>query len=166
MLPFAVLGASLLISYLRAKAESLGLEAKGGLMERAERVIVLCVGLAFSPALVVLLWVMLGLTLVTAGQRFAKVWRQASAAEGLGAYRSGGRAVPGRVAGRAAVGATEPAPVAERWRAWREGAGWTPRAERYDRGGRSGAAERWRERRQQRQQTASDRPSRRGTRRP
>jgi phosphatidylglycerophosphate synthase len=78
VLPFAVLGASLLISYERAKAESLGFEAKGGLMERAERIIVLCAGLAFSVLLVPLLWVMLGLTLVTAGQRSVKVWRQAS----------------------------------------------------------------------------------------
>ena len=36
MLPFAVLGASLLISYERAKAESLGFEAKGGLRPRAQ----------------------------------------------------------------------------------------------------------------------------------
>ena len=37
MLPFAILALSSLISYQRAKAESLGLDAKGGLMERAER---------------------------------------------------------------------------------------------------------------------------------
>jgi CDP-diacylglycerol--glycerol-3-phosphate 3-phosphatidyltransferase len=80
LLPFAILGASLLISYERAKAESLGFDAKGGLMERAERVIVLCAGLAFSVVLVPLLWVMLGLTLITAVQRFVKVWRQATVA--------------------------------------------------------------------------------------
>src|SRR3954469_22763926 len=34
LLPFAVMAMSSLISYQRAKAESLGLEAKGGLMER------------------------------------------------------------------------------------------------------------------------------------
>ena len=39
VLPFAVLAASMLISYERAKAESLGFDAKGGLMERAERII-------------------------------------------------------------------------------------------------------------------------------
>src|SRR3954451_2195324 len=44
MLPLALLGTSLLISYERAKAESLGFDARGGLMERAERVIVLCFG--------------------------------------------------------------------------------------------------------------------------
>ncbi len=80
MLPVAILGLSALISYERAKAESLGLQAKGGLMERAERVILLCLGLIFSPLLVPLLWAMLVLTGFTAVQRFVKVWRQANAA--------------------------------------------------------------------------------------
>ena len=78
MLPFAVLAASLLISYERAKAESLGFQARGGLMERAERTVALGFGLLFDSLLVPVLWVMLALTLVTAVQRFAKVWRQAS----------------------------------------------------------------------------------------
>ncbi|MGI8710499.1 MAG: CDP-alcohol phosphatidyltransferase family protein [Acidimicrobiales bacterium] len=78
VLPFGVLGASLLISYERAKAESLGYEAKGGLMERAERLTVLGFGLLFYQLLVAVLWVMLVLTLITAGQRFWKVWKQAS----------------------------------------------------------------------------------------
>src|SRR5690242_11979121 len=37
MLAFAVGACSMLISYERARAESLGLDARGGLMERAER---------------------------------------------------------------------------------------------------------------------------------
>src|SRR5580693_3690808 len=44
VLPLAVLGVTALVSYERAKAESLGLSAKGGLMERAERMILLGVG--------------------------------------------------------------------------------------------------------------------------
>lgn len=80
VLAFAVMGASSLISYQRAKAESLGLDAKGGLMERAERVVLLCIGLLWEPLLVPVLWVMLVLTLLTAAQRFAKVWRQAEVA--------------------------------------------------------------------------------------
>ncbi|MFP5327816.1 MAG: CDP-alcohol phosphatidyltransferase family protein [Acidimicrobiia bacterium] len=80
MLPFAVLGTSSMIPYLRAKAEALGFYAKGGLMERAERLVMLMVALAFSALLVPILWLMLGLTALTAGQRFVKVWRQASAA--------------------------------------------------------------------------------------
>ena len=80
MLPFAVMGLSALISYQRAKAESLGLSAKGGLMERAERVILLCIGLLFDSILVPILWVMLVLTAITAVQRFVKVWKQAAVA--------------------------------------------------------------------------------------
>jgi CDP-diacylglycerol--glycerol-3-phosphate 3-phosphatidyltransferase len=79
VLPFAVLGASTLISYERAKAEALGLAAKGGLMERAERIIALSFGLAFSRFLVPVLWTMLVLTSITAVQRFIRVWRQADA---------------------------------------------------------------------------------------
>ena len=80
MLPFGVMAVSSLISYERAKAESLGLDAKGGLMERAERIILLCLGLLFEPLLVPILWVMLVLTAVTAVQRFFKVWHKASVA--------------------------------------------------------------------------------------
>ena len=78
LLPMAVLAASLVISYQRAKAEALGFDARGGIMERAERVILLGLGLLFDSLLVGILWVMLVLTLVTAVQRFVKVWRQAS----------------------------------------------------------------------------------------
>lgn len=80
VLPFAIMGASSVISYQRAKAESLGLDAKGGLMERAERIIALCLGLLFEPLLVPILWIMLVLTSITAVQRFVKVWRQADVA--------------------------------------------------------------------------------------
>lgn len=79
VLPMAVLGASMLISYERAKAESLGFDARGGIMERAERLIALGFGLVFDSLLVAVLWVMLVLTLLTAVQRFVSVWTQASA---------------------------------------------------------------------------------------
>ena len=84
VLPFAVSAVSSVISYQRAKAESLGLDAKGGLMERAERIVVLCVGLLIEPwwhgALVWILWGMLVLISITAVQRFVKVWKQAAVA--------------------------------------------------------------------------------------
>jgi CDP-diacylglycerol--glycerol-3-phosphate 3-phosphatidyltransferase len=84
VLPFAVSAISGLISYQRAKAESLGLDAKGGLMERAERIVVLCIGLFIEPwldgALVWILWGMLVLITITAVQRFIKVWTQAAVA--------------------------------------------------------------------------------------
>ncbi|HEX9547521.1 MAG TPA: CDP-alcohol phosphatidyltransferase family protein [Acidimicrobiales bacterium] len=138
MLPFAILATSMLISYQRAKAESLGWSAKGGLMERAERIILLCVGLAFRVVLVPVLWAMLSLTALTAIQRFIRVWRQASrpsAAEPIS-----GPPISGPVA------------MAERWRAWRAANGWggetSARDRRYARGTRRG--ERWRDRRRAR----------------
>ena len=79
ILPLAIVGASNLVSYERARAESLGFSARGGLMERAERMIAIGLGLLFSFVMIPLLWLMLGLTLLTAVQRFVMVWRQASA---------------------------------------------------------------------------------------
>ena len=79
VLPLAVMAASMLVSYERAKAEALGFDARGGLMERAERLLFLGFGLLFESLLVPVLWVMLLLTVFTAGQRFATVWAQASA---------------------------------------------------------------------------------------
>lgn len=79
ILPLAVLATSMLVSYERARAESLGFDARGGLMERAERLVVLGFGLLFESLLVPVLWAMLVLTMLTALQRFARVWAQASA---------------------------------------------------------------------------------------
>lgn len=79
ILPMAVLAASLVISYERAKAEALGFHANGGLMERAERLVLLALALLFDSLLIPVMWIMLVLTVFTAGQRFAKVWAQASA---------------------------------------------------------------------------------------
>ena len=78
LLPYAVFAAAALVSYIRAKADALGYDARGGLMERAERFIVLSIGLLFTEFLIAVLWIMLALTSVTAVQRFVKVWRQAS----------------------------------------------------------------------------------------
>lgn len=77
ILAFAVAACSMLISYERARAESLGLDARGGLMERAERFVFLGVGLAFD-ILVPILWIMLVLTAFTALHRFVRVYRQAA----------------------------------------------------------------------------------------
>jgi CDP-diacylglycerol---glycerol-3-phosphate 3-phosphatidyltransferase len=77
LLPYAVFAAAALVSYERAKAESLGFDARGGLMERAERFILLGFGLLFSELLIPVLWVMLVATSGTAVYRFVKVWRQA-----------------------------------------------------------------------------------------
>lgn len=77
VLALAAAALSMLISYERAKAESLGFSARGGIMERAERMVLLGIGLAFG-ILVPVMWVMVVLLGITAVHRFAKVWRQAS----------------------------------------------------------------------------------------
>ena len=79
VLAYAVAGLSFLVSYERARAESLGFAGKGGLMERAERIILLGLAFLVPTYLIPILWVMLVLTAVTAVQRFVTVWRQATA---------------------------------------------------------------------------------------
>jgi phosphatidylglycerophosphate synthase len=74
----ALLG-SLLVSYIRARAESLGLECQVGLFTRAERVIVLALGLLLSQlayALVIALGIIVVFSFFTVGQRLLYVWQQ------------------------------------------------------------------------------------------
>ncbi|MBK5267349.1 MAG: CDP-alcohol phosphatidyltransferase family protein [Acidimicrobiia bacterium] len=70
------LGASLLVSYVRGKAESLGADGRGGIMGRAERVILMTFGLLFIDYVEVMLWAMAVLTWLTVLQRFYISWRQ------------------------------------------------------------------------------------------
>ena len=77
VLALAAVALAMLISYERAKAEGLGYDARGGIMERAERMVLLGIGMAFD-ILVPVLWIMVVLMAVTAVHRFVKVWRQAS----------------------------------------------------------------------------------------
>jgi CDP-diacylglycerol--glycerol-3-phosphate 3-phosphatidyltransferase len=68
-----------LVSYVRARAETIGLECKIGLFTRAERVIVLAVGLLashFSYALVTALAIIALFSFITAGQRLHYVLKQ------------------------------------------------------------------------------------------
>lgn len=85
LLPFAILTSTFLISYQRSKAESLGLAAKGGLMERAERMILLGVALLAKVIFLPVLWVLFGLTTMTALGRFWRVWQVAASPEPSGA---------------------------------------------------------------------------------
>lgn len=74
----ALLG-SLMVSYLRAKMERLGIECKVGLFTRPERVIILALGLLLSQfdyALVTALAVITFFSFFTAGQRLYYAWRQ------------------------------------------------------------------------------------------
>jgi CDP-diacylglycerol--glycerol-3-phosphate 3-phosphatidyltransferase len=79
MLPVACYVTASIVSYIRAKADALGFDASGGLVERAERFILLALGLLFSSLLLPVLALIVVLNLITAGQRFTKVWAQATA---------------------------------------------------------------------------------------
>lgn len=72
---FAALG-SVMVSYVRARAEALGYSAKVGLLTRAERYIVLIPGIIFHiPE--ISLWILAVMTHFTALQRFLFVRKQA-----------------------------------------------------------------------------------------
>jgi CDP-diacylglycerol--glycerol-3-phosphate 3-phosphatidyltransferase len=83
LVPIGILAVSNLVSYQRAKAESLGFSAHGGIMERAERLIFLGVTLFiafFAPVVLLpLLLTLLALTAATCAGRFARIWAQATA---------------------------------------------------------------------------------------
>jgi len=148
MLVFAVLGVSTLVSYQRAKAESLGFDAKGGLMERAERIIALCLGLLVPVLLIPVLWVMLALTGITAVHRFAKVWRQATVARAV-ELAERGVDIPEPKLFRATRDGNEREPLDLRLQAWRDANAALRDARRQRRvaaAGREPLGSRWRER--------------------
>jgi CDP-diacylglycerol--glycerol-3-phosphate 3-phosphatidyltransferase len=124
VIPFAILGVTALISYQRAKAELLGITAKGGLMERAERFILL--GLCFIAGSISLrafipsLWVFFGLVVATAIGRFVRV---IAAAEGP--VRPDAHSGHLAEVSRRAVARWREERTDSRWRAWR-----TARAQR------------------------------------
>jgi CDP-diacylglycerol--glycerol-3-phosphate 3-phosphatidyltransferase len=77
---FAVLAVagSFLVSYVRARAEALGLRGDVGLGSRAERVVVITAGLVFAPwgALPWAIYVLAATSWITVGQRVLHVRKQ------------------------------------------------------------------------------------------
>lgn len=74
-----VLVGSLLVSYIRSRAEALGLECEVGLFTRPERVVVLSLGLILSQinyALLAALGIIAAFSFITVIQRLLYVWRQ------------------------------------------------------------------------------------------
>jgi len=70
---------SLMVSYIRARAEALDLECEVGLFTRPERVIVLALGLLFSRfdyALTIALVIIVVFSFITALQRILNIRRQ------------------------------------------------------------------------------------------
>lgn len=73
---FALCG-SIMVSYTRARAESLGYESKAGMMQRAERIVCLGFGALIHPAVFKLsIWLVAILANATALQRLRKAYRQ------------------------------------------------------------------------------------------
>lgn len=70
---------SLLVSYIRARAEAIKVECEAGLFTRGERIIILALGLLlsqFSYALMIALGLIGLFSFFTVGQRLFHVWRQ------------------------------------------------------------------------------------------
>ncbi len=79
LLVFVTMVGSLLVSYVRARAEALGLECQTGFFTRPERVVVLALGLLLNQlfdALVIALVIIAVLSFFTLGQRLIYVWKQ------------------------------------------------------------------------------------------
>lgn len=68
------LGGALLVPYMRARAEVQGFDGKGGLMGRAERIIVFAVGLVLG-LVEPMLWAFVILVWLTALTRFLRTYR-------------------------------------------------------------------------------------------
>lgn len=77
---FVALTGSFLVSYVRARAQSLGFSCDVGILARPERVVIIVAGLLLQPftplALTIALWVLAIGTNFTAVQRIWVVWQQ------------------------------------------------------------------------------------------
>ena len=83
LLALVCLVLGVLTSYIKARAEGVGLSADVGVVERTERLILVLVGTGFSGlgipyALHVTLWILVVGSAVTVGQRFLAVRREAA----------------------------------------------------------------------------------------
>jgi len=80
VLIFLALVGALLTSYIRARAEGIGVNCPVGLFTRTERVIILALGLLLSPlckfSILIALVILIVLGFVTVGQRLVYVWQQ------------------------------------------------------------------------------------------
>jgi len=71
------MGGSLMVSYIRARAEGLGFECKVGILQRPERLLLISLGgLIHLSALVAAIWIIAVLSNITAIVRIVHVWRE------------------------------------------------------------------------------------------
>ena len=71
--------ASFMVSYVKARAESLGFDCNVGIAERAERLILVIVALVFNDLLPAMMVVLAIASVITVVQRMAHVYKQARA---------------------------------------------------------------------------------------
>ena len=81
VLAFVAVVGSLMVSYVRARAEGLGVSMTSGLFTRSERVVLTAIALIISPLLRPALWALAAITLVTVAQRVDTARRLLAAAE-------------------------------------------------------------------------------------
>jgi len=74
LLAFAAIGGSLLVSYVRARAEGLGVKGTAGFLTRPERIVITVTGLVLGYPLIVL-WILGIGTPLSAIWRFLDSWR-------------------------------------------------------------------------------------------
>lgn len=79
----AALGLSMLIPFIRSKAEGWGAEGKGGIMGKAERNLLMLLGVGLEGlslhTLEPMLWIYVALTALTVAQRSYRTWVQLGA---------------------------------------------------------------------------------------
>ncbi len=93
ILVYVALVGSLMVSYLRARAQIAGIDLREGLFTRPERVILLGIGLIIDQTRIIL-WILAVLANFTALQRLFAVWRRLD--RGGAAATDDGPAGPGR----------------------------------------------------------------------
>jgi CDP-diacylglycerol--glycerol-3-phosphate 3-phosphatidyltransferase len=84
ILVFVVLAGSLMVSYVRARAQVAGVDLREGLFTRPERVILLAIGLIIDQTRIIL-WILAVLANFTVLQRLFVVWRRLGQAESAAA---------------------------------------------------------------------------------
>ena len=72
---FAAIIGSMMVSYVRARAEGLGISCKVGLMQRPERVVVTAVAAIATGLAADLLWLAVGMTVIALLANLTAVWR-------------------------------------------------------------------------------------------
>ena len=72
---FAAIIGSMMVSYVRARAEGLGISCKVGLMQRPERVVVTAVGAIATGLAADLLWLAVGMAVIALLANLTAIWR-------------------------------------------------------------------------------------------